>query len=209
MAQGGLHFKCCLLGNAGVGKSCVVLQFVRAEFFDDLETTIGAAFLTKQLLLGPPDGPVKLEIWDTAGQERYRSLAPMYYRGASAAVVVYSIADRESFEGAKTWVAELRKKADPSVVIMLVGNKLDLAPDRRRVDTEEAREYANVQSLLFMETSAKSSSDVEELFKTLGRAVLPKLKAAVGSAAEVSKKDVVSLSAPRPPQFQKQGLCCT
>ena len=116
------HFKLVLLGNAGVGKSCLVLRFVRNEYVDDLDTTVGAAFLTKTVTL---DGaPVKIEIWDTAGQERYRSLAPMYYRGAQAAVVVFDLTSRDSFEGAKTWVKELQKKADPQVVIALAGNKV-------------------------------------------------------------------------------------
>ena len=122
MAANSSHFKLVLLGNAGVGKSCLVLRFVRNEYVDDLDTTVGAAFLTKTVTL---DGaPVKIEIWDTAGQERYRSLAPMYYRGAQAAVVVFDLTSRDSFEGAKTWVKELQKKADPQVVIALAGNKV-------------------------------------------------------------------------------------
>ena len=122
MAASASHFKLVLLGNAGVGKSCLVLRFVRGEFVDDLDTTVGAAFLTKTVTL---DGaPVKVEIWDTAGQERYRSLAPMYYRGAQAAVVVFDLTSRDSFEGAKGWVKELQKKADPQVVIALAGNKV-------------------------------------------------------------------------------------
>ena len=167
-ARGQSHFKVVLLGNAGVGKSCIVLRFVRDEYNEGQETTIGAAFLTKNLFL--EDCNVKVELWDTAGQERYRSLAPMYYRGAQAAIVVYDVTSRDSFDGAKTWVNELRRKGDPGTVICLAGNKADLR-ERRKVDAEEAREYATEGGMLFFETSAKDSSNIERVFLEVARKV--------------------------------------
>lgn len=123
------HFKLVLLGDTAVGKSCLVVRFVRDEFFEFQEPTIGAAFLTQTV---PIEGAtVKFEIWDTAGQERYRSLAPMYYRGAAAAIVVYDITNKESFNGAKSWVKELQRRGDPNVVITLAGNKADLQNKRK------------------------------------------------------------------------------
>eukprot|EP00656_Telonema_subtile_P048313 TRINITY_DN571_c0_g1_i3.p1 TRINITY_DN571_c0_g1~~TRINITY_DN571_c0_g1_i3.p1 ORF type:complete len:137 (+),score=31.27 TRINITY_DN571_c0_g1_i3:365-775(+) len=113
------------------------------------------------------DYTVKFEIWDTAGQERYHSLAPMYYRGAAAAVVVYDITNADSFQRAKSWVKELQRQGSPNIVIALAGNKFDLAP-KRKVDTEEAKEYAKDNGLFFMETSAKTATNVEELFKAIG-----------------------------------------
>jgi len=107
-----------LLGDTAVGKSCLVVRFVRDEFFEFQEPTIGAAFLTQTVSLD--DATVKFEIWDTAGQERYRSLAPMYYRGAAAAIVVYDITNKDSFNGAKSWVKELQRRGDPNVIIALV-----------------------------------------------------------------------------------------
>lgn len=112
------HFKLVLLGDTAVGKSCLVVRFVRDEFFEFQEPTIGAAFLTQTVALD--DATVKFEIWDTAGQERYRSLAPMYYRGAAAAIIVYDITNPDSFEGAKSWVKELQRRGDTNVVIALV-----------------------------------------------------------------------------------------
>jgi small GTP-binding protein len=112
------HFKLVLLGDTAVGKSCLVVRFVRDEFFEFQEPTIGAAFLTQTVALD--DATVKFEIWDTAGQERYRSLAPMYYRGAAAAIIVYDITNPDSFAGAKSWVKELQRRGDTSVVIALV-----------------------------------------------------------------------------------------
>eukprot|EP00069_Balaena_mysticetus_P021085 bmy_13197T0 len=129
-----------------------------------------AAFLTQTVCLD--DTTVKFEIWDTAGQERYHSLAPMYYRGAQAAIVVYDITNEESFARAKNWVKELQRQASPNIVIALSGNKADLA-NKRAVDFQEAQSYADDNSLLFMETSAKTSMNVNEIFMAIAKK-LPK-----------------------------------
>jgi len=155
------HFKLVLLGDTAVGKSCLVVRFVRDEFFDFQEPTIGAAFLTQTVTLD--DATVKFEIWDTAGQERYRSLAPMYYRGAAAAVVVYDITNKDSYAGAKSWVKELQRRGDPNVVIALAGNKADNSANRA-VETEEVQAYAAENGVIFFETSAKTAQNVRELF---------------------------------------------
>merc|ERR1739841_297673 len=115
-----VQFKLVLLGDSAVGKSSLVLRFVRGQFFEYQESTIGAAFLTQTVALN--DTTVKFEIWDTAGQERYHSLAPMYYRGAAAAVVVYDITNADSFQRAKSWVKELQRQGSPNIVIALAGN---------------------------------------------------------------------------------------
>jgi small GTP-binding protein len=159
------HFKLVLLGDSAVGKSCLVVRFVRDEFFEFQEPTIGAAFLTQTVSLD--DATVKFEIWDTAGQERYRSLAPMYYRGAAAAIVVYDITKKDSFNGAKSWVKELQRRGDPNVVIALAGNKADME-SKRKVQTEEAKQYSEENDIIFMETSAKSALNVRNLFVEIG-----------------------------------------
>ncbi|NXL40757.1 RAB5B protein, partial [Glaucidium brasilianum] len=184
------QFKLVLLGESAVGKSSLVLRFVKGQFHEYQESTIGAAFLTQSVCLD--DTTVKFEIWDTAGQERYHSLAPMYYRGAQAAIVVYDITNQETFARAKTWVKELQRQASPSIVIALAGNKADLA-SKRMVEYEvsaglpeppprphagpqpltrgllqEAQAYADDNSLLFMETSAKTAMNVNDLFLAIG-----------------------------------------
>jgi len=164
------HFKLVLLGDSAVGKSCLVVRFVRDEFFEFQEPTIGAAFLTQTVTLD--DATVKFEIWDTAGQERYRSLAPMYYRGAAAAVVVYDITKKDSFNGAKSWVKELQRRGDPNVVIALAGNKADMEA-KRKVQTEEAQQYAKDNDILHLETSAKTALNVRNLFIEIAKK-LPK-----------------------------------
>merc|ERR1711943_119587 len=155
------QFKLVLLGDSAVGKSSLVLRFVRGQFFEYQESTIGAAFHTQTVALN--DTTVKFEIWDTAGQERYHSLAPMYYRGAAAAVVVYDITNSDTFARAKSWVKELQRQGSPNIVIALAGNKCDLA-SKRKVESSEASEYAKDNGLFFMETSAKTALNVEELF---------------------------------------------
>lgn len=164
------HFKLVLLGDSAVGKSCLVVRFVRDEFFEFQEPTIGAAFLTQTVTLD--DSTVKFEIWDTAGQERYRSLAPMYYRGAAAAIVVFDITKKDTFNGAKSWVKELQRRGDPNVVIALAGNKADME-SKRKVQTEEAQQYAQESDIIYMETSAKTALNVKNLFTEIAKK-LPK-----------------------------------
>mmetsp|Transcript_13342 Transcript_13342/g.22517 ORF Transcript_13342/g.22517 Transcript_13342/m.22517 type:complete len:211 (+) Transcript_13342:577-1209(+) len=163
-----LRVKLVLLGHSGVGKSCIVLRFVRGQFDQNSKVTIGASFLSQTVSL-QDSTTVKFEIWDTAGQERYASLAPLYYRGASAATVVYDITNAESFQKARFWVKELQKHANPGIVIALVGNKSDLT-DRREVPFEEAQAFAEAnQMAMFIETSAKTADNINELFTSIAK----------------------------------------
>ncbi|ETV65477.1 hypothetical protein H257_17771 [Aphanomyces astaci] len=191
------HFKLVLIGDTAVGKSCLVVRFVRDEFFEFQEPTIGAAFLTQTVSMD--DGvTVKFEIWDTAGQERYRSLAPMYYRGAAAAIVVYDVTNKDSFTGAMSWVKELQRRGDPNVIIALAGNKADLE-SRRTVEFEEARQYANDNGILHMETSAKTAANVKDLFVAIAEK-LPK-------NPTQPEREAFPITAP-PSQKPARGGCC-
>ncbi|VUZ51507.1 unnamed protein product [Hymenolepis diminuta] len=125
MTNRSTSYKLVLLGESAVGKSSIALRFVKSQFQEFQEATIGAAYLTQSIVVGDPQVTVKFEIWDTAGQERYHSLAPMYYRGAHAAIVVYDITNRQTFDRATKWVDELREKAPGVKVIALAGNKSD------------------------------------------------------------------------------------
>ncbi|CEI68640.1 unnamed protein product [Fusarium venenatum] len=210
--------KLVLLGEAAVGKSSLVLRFVNNDFQENKEPTIGAAFLTQKCNL--PTRTIKFEIWDTAGQERFASLAPMYYRNAQAALVVYDLTKPTSLIKAKHWVAELQRQASPGIVIALVGNKLDLtgdsssaagadgeegddSGDARKVPTEEAQAYAEEESLLFFETSAKSGHNVTEVFTAIANAIPEtSLKSARGAgasnaASRGSEEQRVNLGGPK------------
>ncbi|KAM9387155.1 ras-related protein Rab-5A isoform 2-T2 [Phaethornis superciliosus] len=181
------QFKLVLLGESAVGKSSLVLRFVKGQFHEFQESTIG----------------VKFEIWDTAGQERYHSLAPMYYRGAQAAIVVYDITNEESFARAKNWVKELQRQASPNIVIALAGNKADLA-NKRAVDFQEAQAYADDNSLLFMETSAKTSMNVNEIFMAIAKK-LPKSEPQNAGASSARGRGVDLTE----PTQQPKSQCCS
>ncbi|KAK8547180.1 hypothetical protein V6N13_097898 [Hibiscus sabdariffa] len=155
-----------LLGDMGTGKTSLVLRFIKGQFSDYQESTIGAAFFTQVLSLN--EATVKFDIWDTAGQERYHSLAPMYYRGAAAAVVVYDITSSESFERAKKWVQELQRRGNLNMITFLVANKVDLV-EKREVGNEEGELYARENGLDFLETSAKTAQNVNELFYEIAK----------------------------------------
>ncbi|AFM98771.1 Rab5-like GTPase [Encephalitozoon hellem ATCC 50504] len=161
-------FKVVVLGYYSVGKSSLVLKYVKGEFNPNEESTIGASFLTKTVFT--QEGSIKFEIWDTAGQERYNSLIPMYYRGAQVALIVYDITSAESFETAKRWVEELGFEKPKEFIKVLIGNKSDLESDRR-VEYQQGKEYADSHNLLFFESSAKTGKGIAEIFNAIAERV--------------------------------------
>ncbi|CBI36152.3 hypothetical protein VitviT2T_013451 [Vitis vinifera] len=161
-----IQAKLVLVGDMGTGKTSLVLRFVKGQFFEHQEPTIGAAFFTQLLSLN--EATVKFDIWDTAGQERYHSLAPMYYRGAAAAVVVYDISNVDTFVRAKKWVQELQKQGNKNLVMALVANKCDLE-SKREVNTQEGEKLSEENGMFFIETSAKTSLNINELFYEIAK----------------------------------------
>ncbi|KAK1942713.1 Ras-related protein Rab5 [Phytophthora citrophthora] len=173
--------KVVLLGDTGVGKSSLVLRFVTNNFRPYSESTIGASFMSKMIVVN--DTPIKYQIWDTAGQEKYHSLAPMYYRGAAAAIVVYDITRKQSLTTLKNWVKELKQLGPDNIVIAIAGNKSDLE-EKREVPASQARAYAEEIGALFIETSAKEDTNVSDLFIQISQA-LPTASAESNALPEI------------------------
>ncbi|KAL5768857.1 hypothetical protein ACOSP7_015403 [Xanthoceras sorbifolium] len=191
-----IQAKLVILGDMGTGKTSLVLRFVKGQFFDFQESTIGAAFFTQVLSLN--EATIKFDIWDTAGQERYHSLAPMYYRGAAAAVVVYDITCMDSFERAKKWVQELQRQGNPNLIMFLVANKVDLE-DKREVGNEDGEQYAKENGLSFLETSAKTAQNVNELFYEIAKRL---------AKANPSRQTGMKLH-PGRQEGGRRGFCCS
>ena len=163
ITQYDMSFKMILIGDSFVGKSCITTRAAKNVFENYYTATVGFEFFTFGCRLN--DQAVRLQIWDTCGQEEYRSLIQNFYRNASLAILVYSIDKRESFENLEIWLNEIKTKGNPDAKIFLVGNKNDLE-DKRVVSTEEGKKFADDNLMnFFIETSAKSGNNIQELFK--------------------------------------------
>eukprot|EP01121_Diplochlamys_sp_Union-15-3_P000220 TRINITY_DN1021_c0_g1_i1.p1 TRINITY_DN1021_c0_g1~~TRINITY_DN1021_c0_g1_i1.p1 ORF type:complete len:196 (+),score=26.37 TRINITY_DN1021_c0_g1_i1:33-620(+) len=169
-------FKIVLLGNSGVGKSCVALRFAQDQYNDSIEPTVGAQFLTKKITINDQD--VKFEIWDTAGQERFRSLGAIYFRNADAAIITFDITDQESFKGLQYWYDEVSKSV-PDCYIIFAGNKSDLERDRKISKTEISKLAG--ENCGVMEISASTGENVKEMFYKIGHVLIAKKNARLES----------------------------
>ena len=154
-------FKILVIGDSGVGKSCLLLRFSDDKFNESYISTIGVDFRIKTVNF--EDSTAKLQIWDTAGQERFRTITSSYYRGAHGIIVVYDITDEKSFKSVEMWLGEISKYANEGVAKMIVANKSDME-ESRAVSVEKGSELAKKLQVPFIETSAKASINVEKAF---------------------------------------------
>jgi len=156
-AQYDISFKIIVIGDSGVGKSCLTTQAVRNNFEEFYTATIGFEFLTFNMRIN--NKVLKLQIWDTCGQEVYKSLISNFYRNSSLALILYAINNLDSFKHAETWLHDLKAQANPNVKVFLVGNKSDLE-DERKVSKEEGERFKEEKHLdRFFETSAKTGEN--------------------------------------------------
>ncbi|XP_042354935.1 ras-related protein Rab-6A isoform X2 [Plectropomus leopardus] len=193
-------FKLVFLGEQSVGKTSLITRFMYDSFDNTYQATIGIDFLSKTMYL--EDRTIRLQLWDTAGQERFRSLIPSYIRDSAAAVVVYDITNVNSFQQTTKWIDDVRTERGSDVIIMLVGNKTDLA-DKRQITTEEGEQRAKEMNVLFIETSAKTGYNVKQLFRRVA-AALP----GMDTTQDKSREDMIDIKLEKPPELPaNEGGC--
>ncbi|KAH8204041.1 hypothetical protein TruAng_001852 [Truncatella angustata] len=194
-------FKLLLIGDSGVGKSCLLLRFADDTYTESYISTIGVDFKIRTIEL---DGKtVKLQIWDTAGQERFRTITSSYYRGAHGICVVYDVTDMDSFNNVKQWLQEIDRYATEGVNKLLVGNKSDMS-DKKVVEYSVAKEFADSLGIPFLETSAKNASNVEQAFLTMAR----QIKERMGSQTTTNTKPGVQVGPGHSVSNSSSGGCC-
>ena len=168
MSSNSESIKIVLIGESGVGKTSIISQFVNQVFQEDVETSSSGTYNSKTLIYDN-NKVLKLEIWDTAGQEKYRSLASMFYKEASAAILVYDITRKDSFEQIQQyWASQIKENSPSNIILALCGNKSDLI-EEEKVDEEEARNYAKEINAIFYPTSAKNDSGITDLFLQIAK----------------------------------------
>merc|ERR1712072_1112721 len=194
-------FKLLLIGDSGVGKSCLLLRFADDTYTESYISTIGVDFKIRTIEL---DGKtIKLQIWDTAGQERFRTITSSYYRGAHGIIVVYDVTDQESFNNVKQWLHEIDRYACENVNKLLVGNKNDLVK-QRVVSTETAKEFADNLGIEFLETSAKNADNVEQAFMTMAAQIKNRM---ANAPVQPGNKPNVNVGRTAPVGGNKGGCC--
>ncbi|KAF7228499.1 ras-related protein Rab-41 isoform X3 [Nothobranchius furzeri] len=194
-------FKLVFLGEQSVGKTSLITRFMYDSFDNTYQATIGIDFLSKTMYL--EDRTVRLQLWDTAGQERFRSLIPSYIRDSTIAVVVYDITNLNSFQQTSKWIDDVRTERGSDVIIMLVGNKTDLA-DKRQVSVETAERKARELNVMYIETSAKAGYNVKQLFRRVA-AALP----GMDSTPEKSKEDMIDIKLEKQPEMTVTESSCS
>jgi len=173
-SDGPIEVKVCIIGDTDVGKTSISMRYVHGEFPDNSTPTIGASFLQKKIDLTDTGGCVlSLQMWDTAGQERFRSMAPMYYRGAKAALLVFDCSKEETFHRVVTWQRDLEQHASPNCVLMLCGNKCD---KKSGFELGACEEYAESIGASFIKCSALTGENIDDLFNELGQKILQVLR---------------------------------
>ncbi|PVU99360.1 hypothetical protein BB559_000768 [Furculomyces boomerangus] len=197
-------FKLLLIGDSGVGKSCLLLRFADDTYTESYISTIGVDFKIRTIEL--EGKTVKLQIWDTAGQERFRTITSSYYRGAYGIIVVYDVTDQESFANVERWLQEIGRYASEGVNKLLVGNKCDLT-ESRVVDYTQAKEFADQLGIPFLETSAKDATNVEQAFLTMAKQIKDRVGAPNMQQQQDQLKKAININQGQNVSNQNAGCC--
>lgn len=202
MQGGPFEVKVCIIGDTDVGKTSLSMRYCHGEMPENATPTIGASFLQKRLNLDGTE--LSLQIWDTAGQERFRSMAPMYYRGAKAAILVFDLTNEDTFHRVVSWLKDLKAHADPDIIICLAGNKCDL---EATFDTTMCDEYVKNIGGKFVKTSALTGSGVDVIFNELAKGILQTYLSKM-QVNDKGTKDVLKLGDSRRTVKQSKNGCC-
>ena len=200
--------KAVLLGESGVGKTCIIARFINNTFENNIMSTTGASYAGKTLSFDEFGGKcIKFEIWDTAGQEKYRALTKIFYKDAGVAILVYDITRKESFDEIKEyWYNQIKECAPKNIVIGIAANKCDLY-DNEQVSEDEARNFANEIGAVFKLTSASTNQGIEELFKGVGCRVLDPNYSDDADNSEKKKDSNIKLDEKNTNKKKRKGCC--
>mmetsp|Transcript_36077 Transcript_36077/g.52884 ORF Transcript_36077/g.52884 Transcript_36077/m.52884 type:complete len:213 (-) Transcript_36077:80-718(-) len=199
--------KLLLIGDSGVGKSCILLRYCDNEFTTSFITTIGIDFKVKTVEVSGKR--LKLQIWDTAGQERFKTICTAYYRGAQGIFLTYDVSDRKSYENVKNWGRQIAENAQETVVRVLLANKSDIPVADRAVSPTEGKELAkSLGDIPIVETSAKEGIGVEEAFEIMANKILEQLENDAANSADASEaSSTANLNAQSSKSNEKKGCC--
>lgn len=196
-----MQIKLLMIGDSGVGKTCLLLRYSNDSFSPTFITTIGIDFKIKNIEI--EDKRIKLQIWDTAGQERFRTITTSYFRGAQGIVLVYDVTDRRSFESIRNWISQIQQHADIHVNKILVGNKSDMF-DEKVVSSNEGQKLADEFGMEFWEASAKNNVNVEKCFLSIAKCVKSRLISDESTSSSTRKNFKISS---RGIGVSKRGCC--
>ena len=198
-------FKMILIGDSSVGKSNILLKYLKDQFDPNSRATVGVEFGTKNITLN--NKKIKIQIWGTAGQERYRSITSAYYKGAKGAFIVYDITRKTTFENIDKWIADLKTNGDSNISIVLIGNKSDLE-EKREVTKEEGLKKSQDCKTAFMETSALNGDNVHKAFDELIEQIYQNNSALLEQENDVEIDKGVNLNEENNENNKEKKSCC-
>ena len=207
------HAKLVLLGDKGVGKTSIINRFIFNKFNYNLPSTFAAGYHSKIIDLPDLSTTINFKIWDTAGQEQYHSMASLYYKEALAVIIVYDVTDPNTFKGAKQWLNEVKSIVKNDILLILVGNKLDLT-EKTELDMQEIREYSEIHKLAYFLVSAKEDINISGVFTYIAQQIDKRLVDNIilsnksDTYTNLSEKSLINLHKLSILKCQSKKKCC-